>query len=65
LRKPIDTDEGPVHVGASIGVIIIVPLSRVVSIDRLHAQADKEMFRAKRAGGGVRMHRPDVLDHVS
>jgi GGDEF domain-containing protein len=65
LRKPIETDKGPVRVGASIGVIIIEPSSRVVSIDRLHAQADKEMFRAKRAGGGVRMHRPDVPDLVT
>ena len=60
LCEPIDTDRGRVRVGASIGVVIIEPSSRVISIDRLHALADREMYVAKRGGGGVRMYTPDA-----
>jgi len=60
ICEPVETDRGVVRVGASIGVVMIEPFSRVVSIDRLHAQADHEMYVAKKAGGGVRMYAPDT-----
>ena len=55
LCEPIETERGMIRIGASIGVIIIEPTSRVTSIERLHALADHEMYQVKRAGGGVRM----------
>jgi len=60
LCEPIETDRGMVMVGASIGVIVIEPASRVPSIDRLHALADHEMYLVKQArnGGGVRVRHP-------
>jgi diguanylate cyclase (GGDEF)-like protein len=53
--RPIETDRGTVRVGASIGVVLIEPSSRALPIERLHAQADHEMYLAKEAGGGVRI----------
>jgi diguanylate cyclase (GGDEF)-like protein len=58
IREPVDTDRGPVMVGASIGIVIVEPSSRIPTIERLHAMADTEMYLAKRAGGGVRDPRP-------
>jgi diguanylate cyclase (GGDEF)-like protein len=58
LCEPVDADAGSIPVGASIGVVIIEPSSRVPSIDRLHALADYEMYQAKRAGGGVHIRQP-------
>jgi diguanylate cyclase (GGDEF)-like protein len=60
LCEPIETDRGMVRVGASIGVIVIEPGSRMPSIDRLHALADHEMYLVKEArnGGGVRVRQP-------
>ncbi len=58
LCEPIETERGMIRIGASIGVIIIEPTSRVTSIERLHALADHEMYQVKRAGGGVRMRVP-------
>jgi len=60
LCLPIETDRGMVPIGASIGVVVIEPGSRVPSIDRLHALADHEMYIVKEArnGGGVRVRQP-------
>ncbi len=58
LCEPIETDKGMIRVGASIGVIMIEPGSRSLSIERLHALADGEMYQAKRDGGGIRMRQP-------
>ena len=60
LCEPIETERGIVSVGASIGVIIIEPSSRVPPIDRLHGMADHEMYLIKQArtGGGVRVRQP-------
>jgi diguanylate cyclase (GGDEF)-like protein len=60
LVQPIETDKGAVRVGASIGVVMIEPSSRVPSIDRLHAMADHQMYQVKeaRSGGGVRVRQP-------
>ena len=58
LCEPVETDAGMVAVGASIGVVVVEPSSRVPSIDRLHALADQEMYAVKKTGGGVRVRRP-------
>jgi len=55
LCVPVETDAGPVAVGASIGVVVVEPSGRVPSTDRLHALADQEMYAVKKAGGGVRV----------
>jgi diguanylate cyclase (GGDEF)-like protein len=58
LCEPIETEHVMLRVGASIGVIMIEPGTRVSSLDRLHAQADFQMYLAKKAGGGVKMRLP-------
>jgi len=58
LCRPIETEKGMIPIGASIGVIIVEPGTRVASIERLHALADTEMYQAKRDGGGVRVRFP-------
>ena len=59
LCEPIETEQGLVRVGASIGVVMIEPSTRLPSVERLHALADHEMYAIKqaRAGGGVRVRR--------
>ena len=42
IREPVDTDRGPVSVGASIGIVIVEPSGRIPTIERLHAMADTE-----------------------
>ena len=61
LTQPMETSKGIVRVGASIGVVVVEPSSRIPTIDRLHALADHEMFVVKKArnGGGVRVRRPE------
>jgi diguanylate cyclase (GGDEF)-like protein len=54
LCLPVTTEWGDIAVGASVGLIIIDPAGPVPTVDRLHAQADHEMYAAKMAGGGVR-----------
>jgi diguanylate cyclase (GGDEF)-like protein len=56
LTKPIRLDDRTVKVGASIGVFVIEPLDRMPTIDRLHDLADRLMYKAKRRGGGLRVH---------
>jgi diguanylate cyclase (GGDEF)-like protein len=58
LCQPIETDQGMIRVGASIGVVIVDQTTRVTSIERLHAMSDHEMYLAKQAGGGIRIRRP-------
>ena len=53
LVEPIETDRAIITIGASIGVYLLEPSSRMPTIERLHAVADQEMFRVKEQGGGV------------
>jgi diguanylate cyclase (GGDEF)-like protein len=55
LCEPIQTDRATVTIGASIGVYVLEPSSRVPTIERLHALADHEMYLVKADGGGVRV----------
>jgi diguanylate cyclase (GGDEF)-like protein len=55
LCEPIETDRATVTIGASIGVYVLEPSSRVPTIERLHALADHEMYLVKAEGGGVRV----------
>jgi diguanylate cyclase (GGDEF)-like protein len=55
LCEPIETDRAMVTIGASIGVYVLEPSSRVPTIERLHALADHEMYLVKAEGGGVRV----------
>ena len=52
-----------VRVGASIGVVLIEPTSRVLAVDKLHDIADHEMYSIKERhdGGGVGVRRPGDL----
>ncbi len=61
LCDPIETDRGVIRIGASVGVYVIEPSTRVLSIERLHALADREMYLVKQDGGGVRMQTPEDL----
>jgi diguanylate cyclase (GGDEF)-like protein len=56
LKTPIRLDDRTVTVGASIGVFVIEPLDRMPTIDRLHDLTDRLMYKAKRRGGGLRVH---------
>jgi len=60
LTQPIETGRGTVNVGASIGVVLIEPSSRVLSVDKLHDLADAQMYMVKAShyGGGVKIYRP-------
>jgi len=58
LCRPVETSSGMVPVGASIGVVVAEPSTRVPAIGRFHQLADQQMYLAKRAGGGVRVLRP-------
>ena len=60
LTQPIETSRGTVNVGASIGVVLIEPSSRVLSVDKLHDLADAQMYMVKAShyGGGVKIYRP-------
>jgi diguanylate cyclase (GGDEF)-like protein len=60
VTEPILISGDPVRVGASIGVIMIEPNGRPLTVDRLHAAADVEMYTVKRKGGGVRVRRPEA-----
>ena len=60
LCEPIDTDIGPVTIGASIGVYFIEPRDRPPTPGRLHDLVDLLMYEAKRGGGGVRMDPPQA-----
>jgi diguanylate cyclase (GGDEF)-like protein len=53
LVEPIETDRALITIGASIGVYLLEPSTRMPTIERLHALADQEMFRVKEQGGGV------------
>lgn len=54
ICEPIELDHGVVSVGASVGVVVILSAERMPSIGRLHDTADRLMYEAKLAGGGLR-----------
>ena len=56
------TSAAVVEVGASIGLVIVVPGPDLPDNASLMRQADKTMQRVKRAGGGVRLYDPDAPD---
>jgi diguanylate cyclase (GGDEF)-like protein len=55
ICEPIELHDRVVSVGASMGVVVIASAERLPSIGRLHDSADRLMFEAKRAGGGLQM----------
>jgi diguanylate cyclase (GGDEF)-like protein len=55
ICEPIELHDRIVGVGASVGVVVISASDRMPSIGRLHDSADKLMFAAKQAGGGLQM----------
>ena len=55
LCAPIQLDDRVVRVGASIGVYVLVPADRLPAPGRLHTLADRLMYEAKEAGGGLRV----------
>jgi diguanylate cyclase (GGDEF)-like protein len=61
LLEPIETEKGIVHVGASIGAVLVEPTGRALVVDKLHAIADHEMYEVKYTppGGGLRFYTPD------
>ena len=61
IREPIDTDIGPVSVGASIGVYFMAPSDRPPTTGRLHDLTDHLMYEAKHRGGGLAFGPPDAF----
>jgi diguanylate cyclase (GGDEF)-like protein len=55
ICEPIELDDRTVDVGASVGVVVIVPSDRMPSVGRLHDRADRIMYQSKVDGGGVVM----------
>jgi diguanylate cyclase (GGDEF)-like protein len=53
VTTPYRTSDGEKHVGASVGVALVVPGERDFEPD-LRRRADEAMYEAKGAGGGVR-----------
>ena len=53
LCRPYQTERKVVEIGASIGLHVVEPGSRVPTVARLHAIVDHEMYLAKKDGGGV------------
>ncbi|MFL5678064.1 MAG: GGDEF domain-containing protein [Chloroflexota bacterium] len=65
IRRPVVTSVGIVEVGASIGLVMVVPGPHLPSNEVLMKQADLTMQAVKRAGGGVRLYEPDDDDESS
>ena len=55
VTAPIELDDRIVQVGASVGVYLLERTARRPSVARVHDLADREMFRAKQSGGGLRI----------
>jgi diguanylate cyclase (GGDEF)-like protein len=58
LSRPVATTAGTVSVGASIGVVIVAGWGGAPSGSTIKDHADRAMFVAKRAGGGVHLFDP-------
>ena len=61
LCEPIDTDAGPVRIGASFGLWLVAERDRPPVPGRLHDLSDALMYNAKRAGGGIRSGPDDAF----
>jgi len=55
LCAPVEFDDQVVRVGASIGVFVIDPEGPERTVQRVHKSADRLMYQAKKAGGGLRV----------
>ena len=53
LTAPIELDDRMVQVGASIGLFLLQQSVKPPTVARVHDLADREMYRAKHAGGGL------------
>jgi diguanylate cyclase (GGDEF)-like protein len=58
IKRPIVTSAGIVEVGASIGLVIVLPGPHLPENAILMKQADVTMQAIKRGGGGVRLYDP-------
>jgi diguanylate cyclase (GGDEF)-like protein len=56
LVAPMELDDRVLSVGASIGAYVIEPTDRMPTVGRLHDLTDRLMYKAKKRGGGVRIH---------
>jgi diguanylate cyclase (GGDEF)-like protein len=54
IARPMDVDGRPLQVGASIGVYLIERTRKPPTTGLVHELADKLMYEAKVAGGGIR-----------
>jgi diguanylate cyclase (GGDEF)-like protein len=61
LCEPIDTDAGPVRIGASFGLWLVAERDRPPVPGRLHDLSDALMYNAKLAGGGIRYGPDDAF----
>jgi diguanylate cyclase (GGDEF)-like protein len=60
IKRPVVTSAGIVEVGASIGLVIVVPGPDLPAKAALLDRADKKMQHIKRGGGGVGLYEPGV-----
>jgi diguanylate cyclase (GGDEF)-like protein len=60
IKRPVVTTAGIIEVGASIGLVIVVPGPDLPAKAQLLDRADKKMQRVKRGGGGVGLYEPGV-----
>jgi len=58
IREPIATTKGPVMIGASIGVVVVVAWGGVPAPGTVLRHADQAMYLAKRDGGGIHLYDP-------
>ena len=58
IREPIATSVGPLIIGASVGVVVVVAWGGVPAPGTVLRHADQAMYLAKRGGGGVHLFDP-------
>jgi diguanylate cyclase (GGDEF)-like protein len=58
VAAPIATTAGPVSIGASVGVVVLLPTGTTPAMGTILRHADAAMFLAKEAGGGAHLYDP-------
>ncbi len=53
ILEPIELDQGEVQVGASIGVYLLEPDGKAMTVTDVHKRTDRRMYHAKHGTGGV------------
>ena len=58
ITAPIATTVGPISVGVSVGMLVVISWGGIPAAGTMLRHADQAMFHAKRSGGGVHAYDP-------